>query len=798
MSDTTAPHGTIAGTPVLAAPVTNDFGLGDAGSNASPSFADIDGDGDLDAFIGNNGGNTLVYLSTGSAGSPDFVLSGTNLYGLGGVGASASPSFADIDGDGDLDAFIGAADGNTQVYLNTGSAGNPAFVLSGTNLYGLGDAGDYANPSFADIDSDGDLDALIGDVSGNTQVFLNTGSAGNPAFVLSGTTLYGLGDVGDYASPSFADIDGDGDLEAFIGNQDGNTLVYLNTGSFIGAPVRSTTPNGSYGIGRVITLTVGFSESVLVAGGVPTLLLETGTTDRLATYSGGSGTNKLTFTYTVQAGDTAADLDFTSTSALVLNGATLQDAAGNNAVLTLAAPGAYGSLAANAALVIDGFAPGATLAGDLINNAGSATVQSTEAGTAYLVNTTVTVSDLASITGAPDASWNSVAVAANSATALAATGLGDGSYRLYTADAAGNLSTVSAATVTVDGTAPTATLAAATLTNTSTGTATVQSTEAGTAYLVSTTVTVSGLASITSAPDVRWNSVAVVANSATALAATGLRDGSYKLYTTDAAGNLSAASTASVIIDTTAPHGTLASGAPVFSGSVTNDFGLGSVGTYASPSLADIDGDGDRDAFIGNRDGNTRVFLNIGSDDSPAFMLAGTNQYGLGDVGYFASPSFGDIDADGDLDAFVGNNEGNTQVYLNTGSAASPAFVLSVTNLYGLGDAGISASPSFADIDGDGDRDAFIGNRDGNTQVYLNTGSASSPAFMLSGANLYGLGDVGGSASPSFADIDGDGDLDAFIGNNAGNTLVYLSACFKSHPVRHRASLASMRLIMAR
>ena len=67
---------------------------------------------------------------------------------------------------------------------------------------------------------------------------------------------------------------------------------------------------------------------------------------------GGSGTNTLSFTYTVQAGDTSADLDFTSTSALTLNGGTIRDVAGNNAILALAAPGAPGSLAANAALVI--------------------------------------------------------------------------------------------------------------------------------------------------------------------------------------------------------------------------------------------------------------------------------------------------------------------------------------------------------------------------------------------------------------------------------------------------------------
>ena len=46
----------------------------------------------------------------------------------------------------------------------------------------------------------------------------------------------------------------------------------------------------------------------------------------------------LPFTYTVQAGDTSSDLDFTSTSHLSLNGGTIKDLAGNAATLTLASP----------------------------------------------------------------------------------------------------------------------------------------------------------------------------------------------------------------------------------------------------------------------------------------------------------------------------------------------------------------------------------------------------------------------------------------------------------------------------
>src|SRR4029079_11214778 len=85
--------------------------------------------------------------------------------------------------------------------------------------------------------------------------------------------------------------------------------------------------------------------------------LETGTTDEVVNYASGSGTSSLTFTYTVQAGDMSSDLDYKATSSLALNSGSIKDAAGNDATLTLASPGAAGSLGANKAIVIDTTAP---------------------------------------------------------------------------------------------------------------------------------------------------------------------------------------------------------------------------------------------------------------------------------------------------------------------------------------------------------------------------------------------------------------------------------------------------------
>ncbi len=115
--------------------------------------------------------------------------------------------------------------------------------------------------------------------------------------------------------------------------------------------------NGPYKAGDTITVAIEFNQNVYVAGGPPTLLLETGTIDRIATYTGGSGTNTLFFTYTVQAGDRSADLDYQSSTALALNGATIANSQADAAIVSLPTPGSAGSLGANANIVIDTVAP---------------------------------------------------------------------------------------------------------------------------------------------------------------------------------------------------------------------------------------------------------------------------------------------------------------------------------------------------------------------------------------------------------------------------------------------------------
>jgi hypothetical protein len=188
--------------------------------------------------------------------------------------------------------------------------------------------------------------------------------------------------------------------------------------------VTSATSNGSYKIGDVVSIQVQFSENVTVTG-TPKLVLETGATDHAATYQSGSGTSVLSFQYTVQAGDSASDLDATASTALQLNGGTIVDAAGNAAELALPAPGAAGSLGANKAIVVDGLAP-IDLA---LSNATVTTLDGAHAVVGQLSSTDATSGDsftysLVSGTGATDNA--AFEIVGNSLKAIDAAGMGEG------------------------------------------------------------------------------------------------------------------------------------------------------------------------------------------------------------------------------------------------------------------------------------------------------------------------------------------------------------------------------------
>jgi hypothetical protein len=117
--------------------------------------------------------------------------------------------------------------------------------------------------------------------------------------------------------------------------------------------ISSLSPNGDYVAGENLLITLEISETVTVSG-TPALAMNTGNT---AVYVQGSGTDILSFQYTVQPGDNVNKLDIASSSALILEDASIQDAVGNPLVNLLAAPGSAGSLSYSRALRLDSTSP---------------------------------------------------------------------------------------------------------------------------------------------------------------------------------------------------------------------------------------------------------------------------------------------------------------------------------------------------------------------------------------------------------------------------------------------------------
>jgi hypothetical protein len=153
---------------------------------SAPSFADLDGGGDLDAVVGDQLGILHYFENTGSAVAPAFTeqTGAANPFNGVDVGFFAAPTFADLDGDGDLDAVAGESDGTLHYFKNTGSATAPAFTeqTGAANPFDGVDVVAFSVPSFADLDGDGDLDVLVGEQYGTLSYFENTGSATTPAF----------------------------------------------------------------------------------------------------------------------------------------------------------------------------------------------------------------------------------------------------------------------------------------------------------------------------------------------------------------------------------------------------------------------------------------------------------------------------------------------------------------------------------------------------------------------------------------------------------------------------------------
>jgi uncharacterized protein (DUF2141 family) len=184
----------------------------------APAVGDLNGDGALDMVLGTWRADLQLWWGSEGGGIVRDTTFDVRLT----RGTNAAPALVDIDGDGDLDLFVGEASGELNFYRNTGSSTSPEFTLE-TDRFGGIDPGRRSFPAFVDLDGDGDLDLVLGTETDGLLAYRNDGPPADPRFTEIGPLPVS---APPYAVPVFADIDGDGDDELFIGGNAGGIQFF--------------------------------------------------------------------------------------------------------------------------------------------------------------------------------------------------------------------------------------------------------------------------------------------------------------------------------------------------------------------------------------------------------------------------------------------------------------------------------------------------------------------------------------------------------------------------------------------
>ena len=224
------------------------------------------------------------------------------------------------------------------------------------------------------------------------------------------------------------------------------------------------------------------------------------------------------------------------------------------------------------------------------------------------------------------------------------------------------------------------------------------------------------------------------------------------------------------------------------SGSISNpkweidnsDFTGIDVGDRSTPTLADLDNDGDFDLIMGNKNGNLNYFENTGNALKPVWEEDGT-MFSIIDTGLYSTPFFIDLDNDEDLDLTIGDSNGNLSYYENIGTAFIPEWNKNDILFNGI-DVGIYSAPTFSDLDNDGDFDLIVGEHEGILNYYENIGTRFNPEWVYNNSMFTGI-DVGLYSKPTFVNLDNDEDFDLIVGDYNGNINYFENTGNNTNPV---------------
>jgi hypothetical protein len=211
----------------------------------------------------------------------------------------------------------------------------------------------------------------------------------------------------------------------------------------------------------------------------------------------------------------------------------------------------------------------------------------------------------------------------------------------------------------------------------------------------------------------------------------------------------------------------------------------------AGVAAGDFDGDGDDDLYFLNQLGANALYRNNG-DGTFTDVTATAGPVALADR-ICTAAAFNDIDNDGDQDLFVTSTRGGNVLFRNDGKGV----FVDVTAAAGVTWVGHSQGVTLFDADGDGDLDLFVTNTARWTTnrfkareryyvglptlweligrpiehnvFFRNLGDGT----FVNATKEAGLEGVGWGGDTAVFDYDDDGDLDMFVANMFGGSLLY-------------------------
>ena len=231
----------------------------DLGTSAFPTFYDYNNDSLLDLVIGNYGyhnanndptSSLALFKNIGTKSIPKYELTDRDWQGISSINLNTvlnipalnlSPTFGDLDGDGDQDMILGDADGKLHYFSNQGSN----FTITAPNYSNI-DIGYYAQPQLMDVNRDGLLDIIIGEQDGSVNYCPNSGNTSIAAFDTVIKNWGGIDVDTNYISTGFSSpklIDSNGVYQLFVGSYSGTIYQFINIdGNLNGifTPINST------------------------------------------------------------------------------------------------------------------------------------------------------------------------------------------------------------------------------------------------------------------------------------------------------------------------------------------------------------------------------------------------------------------------------------------------------------------------------------------------------------------------------------------------------------------------------